>query len=313
VILHLILLFGGILLLYLGAEWLIRGSAELGTRLGVRPIIIGLTIVSVGTSAPELVVCILAVLQDSPELVMGNVLGSNLANVGLILGMAAFLHPLAVAPRVVRRDIPWMLVITLVTVPLFWNLSFGRLEGILLLVILAIYLGLLVPKARVEGEAILKETGERRIETLKDVLVPVGLVAAGSVALVGGGQGIVRGATSLAAELGVPELMVGLSVVAIGTSLPELATTVVAAARKEVDLAVGNIVGSNIFNLTFVLGGTAMVRPFEISERVLMVGLPVTFAVSLLLLPLAIHRHMIGRTKGMILLAGYVAAWVILS
>lgn len=319
-ILSLVLLAGGGLLLYLGAEWLIRGAAEMGGRLGLKPLVIGLTVVSVGTSAPELVVCILAVLQGSPELVMGNVLGSNMANVGLILGLAAVMSPLGVAPRVVRRDLPWMLLVTAMVLPLFWNLQLGRVEGSILVGVLVIYLISLAPHAREEGEAAIEITldsprGERRerprrFEGLRDVAMPLAMVLVGSLALVGGGQGIVRGATRLALELGVSELLIGLSAVAIGTSLPELATTVVAAARRETDMAVGNIVGSNIFNLTFVLGGTALVQPFTIMQRILLVELPITFLLSLLLVPLAIHQLNLNRWKGGLLLAGYLGGWV---
>ncbi len=318
-ILSVLLLAGGGLLLYLGAEWLIRGAVELGGRLGVKPLFIGLTVVSVGTSAPEFVVCVLAVLQGSPDIVMGNVLGSNMANVGLILGLAAVMKPLSVSPRVVRRDLPWMLLITVLTLPLLWNLGLGRIEGMILIGVLGAYLVSLVPHAREEGAALVEITLDEpapkgqarpgRIDSLRVIAMPLALVVVGSLALVGGGQGIVRGASRLAMDLGVSELVIGLSAVAIGTSLPELATTVVAAARRESDMAVGNIVGSNIFNLTFVLGGTALVQPFALVPRILTVELPVTFFISLLLLPLAIHHLNLTRWKGCLLLAGYVAGW----
>jgi cation:H+ antiporter len=309
-------LIAGVAILYFGAEWLVRGAVELGQRMGVSPIVIGLTIVSIGTSAPEFVVSVLAALRGSPELAVGNVLGSNLANVGLILGAAAILRPLQVNVQVVRRDIPWMLGVTLLLVPLLWNGGLGRVEGGVLAAVLVLYIALMIPAARrestiFEGEVGggVRETGGRRFSGARSVLMPLGLVVAGCVGLVVGGQGIVFGATNVAAALGVPELIVGLSVVAVGTSLPELATTLVAAARNEADLAVGNIVGSNIFNVTFVLGGTALVRPFEIPERILQVEYPVTLAMSLLLIPVAFRGRDITRREGVLLLLAYAGAW----
>lgn len=319
-LLPILALLGGVLALYFGAEFLVRGAVKLGQLLRVSPIVVGLTVVSIGTSAPEFVVCVLAVLRGSPDLVAGNVLGSNLANIGLILGLAALVRPLEVTNRVVRRDVPWMLGISLATFPLLWNLQVGRLEGTILALVLLVYLGSLVPTARIEGVEALGEVGERmdrQVPSIREagfalLARPLGLVLGGSLVLVAGGQGIVYGATVVASELGVSELVVGLSVLAVGTSLPELATTVVAAARKEADLAVGNIVGSNIFNLTFVLGGTALIRPLEIPARVLSVEYPVTLGMSFLLLPLIIISRNVNRKEGALLLAAYGAAWVVI-
>jgi cation:H+ antiporter len=313
-ILSLAFLLGGVLFLYGGAESLIRGAVTLGRRAGISPIIIGLTVVSIGTSAPEFVVSLLAASRGSPELAVGNVLGSNLANIGLILGIAALLQPLDVHGRVVRREIPWMLGVSFLAIPLLWNLEMGRVEGGILASVLLVYLLLLLPAMREEGV-------ERAVPTppavgldvqeggLRLLMAPMGMVALGVGGLVLGGQGIVLGASDLAARMGVPELVVGLSVVAVGTSLPELATTVLAAARKEADLAVGNIVGSNIFNLTFVLGGTALFYPFQIPARILAVELPATLILSLLLLPLAWTGFNLGRKEGVLLLAAYAGAW----
>ncbi len=322
-----LLLALGVAVLYLGAEWLIRGAVRLGTRLGVTPIMVGLTVVSIGTSAPELVVSVVASLRGTPDLAMGNVLGSNLANVGLVLGLAALIRPLAVAESVVRRDLPWMVAVTLVAFLLIWNLEVGRLEGMAFALVLLIYLGVLFRqwkgqgstgplKLPVPGVGVPGAGGSPRGEAASSTVGlqgpwwEGGRVALGIVGLVAGGQLIVAGGTDLATWLGVSELVIGLSVVAVGTSLPELATTVVAAARKEVDLAVGNIVGSNIFNLTFVLGGTALVQPMAVAERILRVEYPAVLLISLLLVPLALHGRELGRLKGAILLAAYVGIWV---
>jgi cation:H+ antiporter len=264
-------------------------------------------VVSIGTSAPELVVSLLAAVGGSPDLATGNVLGSNLANIGLILGTAAILTPLVVARQVVVREVPWMLGVTLLLFPLLWDLRVGRFEGGVLSGALLLYLYFLFRVTRDDGglpvpvpEDGLAETGYFR---------PIASVGAGTVGLVLGGRAIVRGATALASELGIPEVIVGLSVVAVGTSLPELATTVVAAARREADLAVGNVVGSNIFNLTLVLGATALVRPIQIDPRILRVEYPAVLLVSAVIVPLAWPRLRLTRVEGFLLLGLYAAAW----
>lgn len=319
-ILSVTLLALGIGLLYLGAEWLVRGAADLGLRAGVSSIVIGLTVVSLGTSAPELAVCVLAVLRGNPDIVIGNVLGSNLANVGLVLGVAACLRPLEIKGRVVVREIPWMLGVTLLALPLVWNLQVGRVEGTILVGALALYLVFLIPAVNEEGLAALGAPAEilpRESEVSRGRRGPLGppilRVIAGALALPAGGYMIVVGASNVAEALGVPELIIGLSVVAIGTSLPEFATTLVAALRDEADLAIGNVVGSNIFNLTLVLGGTALIRPFEIPAEVLTVEFPATFLLSFLLLPMALTRMNIQRFEGGLLVLAYAATWVWIS
>jgi cation:H+ antiporter len=316
-----LLVGAGLVLLYFGAEWLVRGGAALGVRMRVPVIIVGLTVVSIGTSAPEFIVCVLAVLDGNPDLAVGNVMGSNLANIGLILGLAAIVRPLTVASGVVRRDIPWMLAITVIAMALLFNEQLGRIEGGVLAGALFVYLGFLVRASR-RGEKIVIEglpsgvaaVGEKapitvREEGLRDVFVSVGLVLVGSLTLAGGGRLVVEGATTLAEIFGISQMVIGLSIVAIGTSLPELATTMVAAVRGQADLAIGNIVGSNIFNLTFVLGGTALVRPVAVHPGVTTVEMPALIVLSFLLAPLAIYQRNVTRFEGVLLLFGYAAAW----
>ena len=322
-----LLLAAGIGVLYLGAEGLIRGAARMGVAWGIAPILVGLTVVSIGTSAPELVVSLLAANRGSPDLALGNILGSNLANVGLILGLAALARPLEVVPSVVRRDLPWMVVVTLLTFPLILNLRVGRVEGTVLALLLFAYLAILYRSWQSEVAA---APPPPRDPSFRPAL-EVGKVILGALGLVAGGHLIVEGATDLAARVGVPELLVGLSVVAVGTSLPELATTVVAAVRRETDLAVGNIVGSNIFNLTFVLGGAALVHPMAVAERILAFEYPAVVLLSLLLVPIVLigprrprrplgpgrvqvngarRIRSIGRVEGVLLLAAYLGVWV---
>jgi len=323
----LLLLLAGIGVLYLGAEGLIRGAARMGVAWGVAPILVGLTVVSIGTSAPELVVSLLAAARGSPDLALGNILGSNLANVGLVLALAALVRPLEVVPSVVRRDLPWMVVITLLAFPLLLNLRVGRVEGTVLALLLFAYLAVLYRSWQGDlASAPAKAASDPTFRPLREAAK----VGAGAVGLVVGGQLIVLGATDLAAQVGVPELLVGLTVVAVGTSLPELATTVVAAVRRETDLAVGNIVGSNIFNLTFVLGGAALVHPLSVAERILTLEYPAMALLSLLLVPIVLigprrprrqpgpgrvrvngpkRIRSVGRVEGLLLLLAYLGVW----
>jgi cation:H+ antiporter len=317
-ILALLFLLGGLVFLYFGAEGLVRGAVQLGRLMGVSPIVIGLTVVSVGTSAPELVVCIVAALRGSPDLVVGNILGSNMANIGLILGLAALIRPMQIHSQVVRREIPWMVGVTLLTFLLFWNLDLGRFEGAIMATTLGVYLLFLFLAARREGEAVLGEAAEllkEQTTPLREggvaVLArPALLILAGGVGLVVGGQGIVTGATEIAQAFGISDMVIGLSILAVGTSLPELATTLLAAVRREADLAVGNIVGSNIFNLTFVLGSTALVHPIQLSPRTLTVEYPLTLGITLLLVPLMLVSRNLTRGPALVLLLGYAGAWV---
>lgn len=305
------LLVVGIGLLWGSAEWLVRGAAIISSRAGISPIVVGLTIVSIGTSLPELVVCLAAALSDNADLAVGNVFGSNLANIGLILGLAAVVRPLEVHGQVVRREVPWMVMVTILILPLTFNLHMGRMEGAILAVLLIAYIYLMVPMARGAEEQVVGTVPEIKPAEgrLGGYLRPILMVIAGVIGLVIGGRSIVAGATEIASVLGVPNMIIGLSVVAVGTSLPELATSVVAALRNEADLAVGNVVGSNIFNLTFVFGSTALARPFELEPGTLQIEYPAVVALSVFLLPLTGSTRSLGRLEGFCLLGLYAGAW----
>lgn len=296
--------------MYFGAEWLVRGAARIASVLGVSPIVVGLTVVSLGTSAPELVVCVIAALDNQGGLLMGNVLGSNLANIGLILGATAIIRPLAVAGRVVTREIPIMILMTVLTYPLVLDGALSRGEGVLLLFLLAVYVVFTFSTAEGEVEEILEEVGglteiQPGTKKQKVMLSDIGLTIAGAAGLSAGGKSIVLGATYLAGVMGASDVVIGLTVVAIGTSLPELVTSLVAARRDEADIAVGNIVGSNIFNLTAVLGGAAVVRGFEIAPSILTHELLAALVLSVLVLPLAATGHLIRRSEGVALVGLY--------
>lgn len=312
-VLDIAMLVLGIGVLYFGADWLVRGAARMAASLGISPIVVGLTVVSLGTSAPELVVCVVAALEGRPGLATGNVLGSNLANIGLILGVTALITPLAVQPRVISREMPIMLGITVGLYALVWDLHLSRIDGIILLTALGLYL---VSAFRSVGEKpeILGEVGDLLAEEEK---IPLRfrdflLIVVGSLGLVLGGYAIVEGAVGVGTALGISEVVIGLTVVAIGTSLPELATSVVAAIRKEADIAVGNVIGSNIFNLAGILGVTALVAPIPIARTVLTHELVAVSLISFALFPLLRMGLRLRRWEGAILLTGYLGAFVFL-
>ncbi len=312
-----VLLICGIGVLYYGAEWLVRGSARLAGSLGISPIVVGLTVVSFGTSAPELVVGIVAVLDGNATLAIGNVMGSNLANVGLILGLTAVVRPLEVHARVVWREMPLMLLVTFALYPLIMDdLMISRGDGIILLMAMAGYLVFVFQSVEDEAPEILGEYEEymkasdqtASVVSFKDVF----WVVAGSACLVLGGYAIVEGAVEVAGALGISQVVIGLTVVAVGTSLPELAASLVAAMRDEADIAVGNVIGSNIFNVAGILGTAAVIEPIGVPRSVLSHELPAVLLMSLLLFPILRSGWRIRRWEGVILLTAYVAAGVFL-
>lgn len=307
--LEVLVLVAGIGTLYFGAEWLVRGAARLAGSLGVSPIVVGLTVVSFGTSAPELVVCSVAAFRGDADLAIGNVMGSNLANMGLILGLTALVRPLDVASRVVWREVPLMLIVTAAFYPLAFDGELGRGDGVVFLLALAAYLLFVFQSVEDEAPEIVGEYEEFLKESSASAtrvrLGDVGLVVAGCACLVLGGYAIVEAATAVAGLLGVSQTVIGLTVVAVGTSLPELATSVVAAMHDEADIAVGNVVGSNIFNFAGILGTASVIRPLPIAGTVLTHELPAVLIMSALLFPMLRTGWRIQRWEGAVLLLGY--------
>lgn len=310
-----ILLFiGGVGVLYFGAEWLVRGASRLARSLGVSPIVVGLTVVSMGTSAPELVISIVASLQGNPDLAVGNVMGSNLANIGLVLGISAILRPLHVSTKVVMREVVVMVVITALLLPLILDSQIGRLEGSLLVTMLVVYLTYVVWRSRkddpeaphVEQQ---QETGDL---SSRMILRHSALTVVGALGLVLGAFAIRESAVALAEAMGISELVIGLTLVSIGTSLPELATCAVAALRHEADIAVGNILGSNIFNITFVLGVTSILSPLGFHPDVLRLEFPAVMFITVLMLPIVWNRLVIRRRQGFALLSTYLLLFAFL-
>lgn len=309
---QIVLFVAGLTLLYFGAEWLVRGAARIAVALGITPVVVGLTIVAIGTSAPELVVSALSAWRGDVDVALGNVVGSNVVNVALILGLAAVIHPLAVTSSLVRREIPIMVAAALAVPATAWDGVISRLEGLVLLTASVAYIWAAVALGRrapadqkleyheFEEAQGLEPKGE---PLLADAL----LVAVGIVALAAGAHLTVTAAVVFARAAGISELLVGLTVVAIGTSLPELATSVLAAVRKQADIAVANVVGSNIINVFLILGASAGIRQLEVDPSLMRLEIPAMVALTLLLVPFAATGSKVQRWEGAVLLAAYVA------
>jgi len=298
----LLLFFGGLALLVLGGELLVSGAARLAATFGVSPLVIGLTVVAFGTSAPELAVSLLASWRGQPGLALGNVVGSNIFNVLLILGVSALLTPLVVAVQLVRIEVPLMIAASLAVPLLALDGSIGRLDGLALFGAGVAYTVLAVRASRAEASA--REDAEPPAGGAAPSLA---LVVVGLALLVLGARWLVAAAEVAARAFGVSDLVIGLTVVAAGTSLPEAAASIAAALKGERDIAVGNIVGSNLFNILIVLGGTALVAPGGVPVPVdaMRLDVPVMVAVAVACLPIFASGRRIDRWEGALFLAGY--------
>lgn len=303
---HIVFLILGLLLLFAGGEGLVRGSAVLALRLGLQPLVIGLTVVAFGTSSPELVVSIKAALQDQGAIAAGNVIGSNIFNIGLILGLTALICPLKVQLQLLRIDAPIVVVLSLLALWVLGDQRIGRAEGALLSGLLVAYTAFTVIYARKHRPAAGVEA-----EFAQAIPAPVGglwrelfLILAGLGLLMAGSRLLVDGAVGLARGFGISEAVIGLTIVAAGTSMPELVTSLVAALKKEPDVALGNIIGSNIFNLLGILGMAALIKPLDtagIQPRDLWVA--IGFAAALI--PILWSGLKLQLWEGALLLAGY--------
>lgn len=302
-----LVVLGGVLLYY-GAEWLVRGSAGIARALGVKPIVVGLTLVAYGTSAPELAVSLNAIAGGGSAMVLGNVVGSCVANLGLILGLTALIKPPHVDPRIIRREIPVLLTSVAAVFAVLANGVIGLLDAILLCAAAAAFtiytLSASAKEVLPTAESILAETPDEPNES-KPKLVIIALV--GLAVLLGGGYLFVEGSRELALWLGISERVVGLTVVALGTSLPELAASLVAALRGHSAIAIGNVVGSNIFNIFLVLGGVGLFAPVYGTLGELRLDMIVLVGITLFgALTMRGSRH-ISRIEGAIFTAVYAA------
>lgn len=293
-----LMLAGGLLGLFLGGDWLVRGASQIAARFNVPPLIIGLTIVGFGTSTPELLVSLQAAFDGLPGISVGNVVGSNTANILLILGVAGIIAPPIADFMNMRRDLFWMLGAALVMPVIIASGYVGRIEGAALITGLIIYLGLSFRAMRNDPtEALPSDV---------NLLHAAGFTIAGLIAVMVGAKYLVESATIIARHLGVSEAMIGLSIVAIGTSLPELATTVAAAIKGEREIALGNIIGSNIFNILAILGLTGLIIPIPVDTRFMSFDVPVMICATLLILGLIYVRGEISRIAGGLMIFAYI-------
>lgn len=305
-----VLVLAGLLLLAVGGESLIRGAARLAAAARIAPVVIGLTVVAFGTSAPELAVSIQASLSGKGEVALGNVVGSNILNVLLILGLSALIVPLTVAVRLLWWDVPLLIAASVLVLLLGWDGVIGRWEGLLLAGSIVVYTGWAVVHARRESSAVCHEYEEQFgnvPQGWKTVLAQVAWIAVGLALLALGSRWLVSGAVQIARSLGISELIIGLTIVAAGTSLPEVVASVVAGLRGQRDIAVGNVVGSNLFNILAVLGCSALVAPggLAVPADALAFDIPVMIAAAAACLPIFFTGHLIARWEGALFLAYY--------
>lgn len=317
-ILPVVAVVAGLILLVWSAERFVDGAAATSARLGLSPLLIGMLVIGFGTSAPELMVSGLAASQGNPGLALGNAYGSNIANIGLILGLVALISPLAVHSGVVRRELPWLGAVTLLSALLMWGGAIGRLEGAVLVVVLAAFIGISIVRGLREGEdplaAETAESLEAHPMALKAGLAWTGI---GLVLLIVSSRILVWGAVAIAQGLGVSDLIIGLTVVAVGTSLPELASSISALRRNEHDLVLGNVVGSNLFNTLGVVGLAALIAPIQVGAEVLLRDWTLMTGMTVLMAVFALgwrgRPGRINRLEGGVLLVMYLAytGWLV--
>ena len=317
-----ILLFiAGLILLILGADLLVRGASRLAAAFGVSPLVIGLTIVAIGTASPEIAVSLQAAANGQADLTLGNVLGSNIFNIFFILGVTSIVAPIVIAEQLIRKDAPILLGVSLLTFTLAFDENLNAMDGIILVSLLAAYIIFALKQSRSESKKVQMEYAEeyapKEPQTIRNTAINIIFILIGLGLLVLGSNWLVDSAVKIARSIGVSELVIGLTIVAVGTSLPEIATSIIAALKGESDIAVGNAVGSNIFNLLGVLGLGAVVSPAGISvtENILRFDFLVMVFVALVTLPVFYLDNRISRAEGGLLLIYYVmyVAYVIMQ
>jgi cation:H+ antiporter len=302
-LLNIAALLAGMALLVLAGDILVKGAVGLAENIGISPLVIGLTVVAFGTSAPELFVSLQAALGGSPGIAVGNIVGSNIANVLLIIGLPALIAPVLANQPGLRRNMTAMLISTVLFMILLANGSIGRLEGALLFAGLLAFVVWQVRTAMASGETADSDVGEAP-HTRGRI---AGYIVGGLIGLPIAAQLVVWGASNIAAQFGISDAVIGLTIVAVGTSLPELATTFMAALRKRGEIAIGNVVGSNIFNILGIMGLTALIIPVPVDPRMIAIDMWVMLGAAIVLATLAYARIAAGKLVGGVLLAGFVA------
>jgi len=306
VIFTILSLLAGFVLLLGGGEYLVRGAGALALRFGLSHLVVGIIIVGFGTSVPELVASIQAALSGAPGIAMGNVVGSNTANILLILGVGAIIYPVIVSGAAIYRDGVTMVATAALLLFAVWGGQLSTLAGLLFVLLLAAYLVYLIYSDRkANGEAAADEDDDDLPKPSKSIWLDIAMVAGGTAAVVAGGKLLVDGAISVAQAFDVSDEVIGLTLVAIGTSLPELATSIMAALRKHSDIALGNVLGSNVYNILGIAGITALIKPIPVSAHMVKVDVPVMIAVSVALFVLAVVVRRFGKRVGYAFLAGY--------
>jgi cation:H+ antiporter len=304
----------GLLILYYGAEWLIRGASGIALEYGIRPVVVGLTIVALGTSMPEFLVNFIAALGGEHHLALGNIIGSNISNIALILGASAIVLPVAVAPQILRKEYPMMLGAMVVFYVISLDGTISRTDGIFLVSCLAGFIGYLLYDAQnnATAQSMMDEmdVDDDDIETSSPTdttLMKTAFLVGGTIGLALGAHFMVDSAVDIARSLGISQIIIGLTIVAIGTSLPELAASMVGAIKSEADLSVGNILGSNLLNVLFVVGTVSIMSPLDVEPSTLTIHFPVMLGICVMLLPIAWTRFEITRLEGGVLLATFLS------
>ena len=302
-IFNFLLVGAGLTMLYFGAEWLVKGSIAISNKLGVSQLVIGLTVVAFGTSAPELAVSVSSAMQGLSDVALGNVVGSNIVNMGAILGISAIVSPIIVSKSAVRKEVLIMIGVSFLLLAIILDGKIDSIDGILLVVGIIVFVWYSYKSSKKDTD--IEEIPVSQILQKNVFSKSVVFMIAGLLLLTGGSFLTVDNAVIIGTSFGVSELFMGLTVVAIGTSLPELITSVVAARKGHADLSVGNIVGSNIFNIMAILGISSLISGITVSEQVL-VDVGIMLAFSIVLIPIMRSGFVISRTEGILLIAGYV-------
>ncbi len=303
--LSIFVLFAGVLLLYFGATFLVKGSANIARILGVKPLIVGLTIVAFGTSMPEFMVSMFGVLKGVSDISVGNIIGSNVANIGLILGVSGLIAPIAIKYGHIRQQLLFLLVGSFVFCLMAYN-GIAQWEGWLFILIIVIYVVYLIRSSK--DDDIPEEMPKTDNSIVRNILYTLG----GIVGLILASRAIIEGATVIAEHFGVPEMVIGMTIVALGTSLPELAASVMAVVKQESDISIGNVIGSNLFNMFFVGGGAATVRGLDIDVSIFRFEVPFMIFFSLALFPIIFISKGIKRRHAALFLLIYIL-FIILS
>ena len=302
-----ILIVGGLVLLFFGADWLVKGAVTMALHLGLSPLIVGLTVVALGTSIPEALVSVQAALGNQGGIALGNVIGSNILNIALILGLSALIQPLKVDSHLVKADVPLLVGASFMLIVLLEDFHISRIEGTLLLLGIVFYVcGNIMTVKRTSPEEDKIEGMEIPEDSSKNFLRDIGFLILGLIALAFGSDFLVSGAVDLARIWGLSEALIGLTIVSIGTGTPELATALMAAYRKTADIAIGNAVGSNLFNIMFVVGLAGLVAPMD-ANGINSSDLYVMFGLTILLLPTVWTGMVLDRKEGFLFVAIYVA------